>query len=76
MYLYKMALKNGSIYIIKSKKNINEILEGLTFYEWGDFVLAEPMNIYVKDKVIKNNIIMVKSDHVVSFEYYVSNPIF
>ena len=74
MYLYKMTLINGSIYFIKSKEMINKLLEEIELYEWRDYLLAEPTIMYIKDKCIKNNIVMVKSKNVTSIEYYVGDP--
>jgi len=74
MYLYKITLTNGSVYAIKSKEMINRLLEQIEFYEWRDYLLAEPTTIYVGDKVVKNNIVMIKSDTISSIDYYVNNP--
>lgn len=74
MYLYKITLTNGNIFIIKSKEMINALLEKIEFYEWKDYLLAERTTMYVGDKAVKNNIVMIKSDTISSIEYYVSNP--
>ena len=74
MYLYKITLTNGNIFIIKSKEMINALLEKIEFYEWKDYLLAERTIMYVGDKAVKNNIVMIKSDTISSIEYYVSNP--
>ena len=74
MYLYKITLTNGNIFIVKSKEMINGLLEKIEFYEWKDYLLAERTIMYVGDKAVKNNIVMIKSDTISSIEYYVSNP--
>lgn len=74
MYLYKITLTNGNIFIIKSKEMINALLEKIEFYEWKDYLLAERTTMYVGDKAIKNNIVMIKSDTISSIEYYAGNP--
>ena len=74
MYLYKIILTNGNIFIVKSKEMINALLEKIEFYEWNDYLLAERTTMYVGDKAVKNNIVMIKSDTISSIEYYVSNP--
>ena len=53
---------------------INKLLEEIELYEWRDYLLAEPTIMYIKDKCIKNNIVMVKSKNVTSIEYYVGDP--
>lgn len=76
MYLYKITLTNGNMFIVKSKKMINKLLKEIEIYEWNDYLLAEKTTMYVGDKVIKNNIVMIKSNTITSVEYYVSNPLF
>lgn len=76
MYLYKITLTNGNMFIVKSKNMINRILEEIEIYEWNDYLLAEKTIMYVGDKAVKNNIVMVKSDTIASVECYVSNPTF
>lgn len=73
MYLYKITLTNGNIFIVKNGNMINELLKKIGTYEWRDYLLAEPTTMYVRDKAVKNNIVMIKSDTISSIEYYVSN---
>ena len=54
---------------------INELLEKIETYGWRDYLLAEPTTMYVEDKPVKNNIVMIKSSTISSIEYYVSNTI-
>ena len=74
MYLYKITLTNGNIFIVKNRIMINELLKKIGTYEWRDYLLAEPTTMHVGDKAVKNNIVMIKSDTISSIEYYVSNP--
>lgn len=76
MYLYKITLTNGNMFIVKSKNMINELLEEIEIYEWNDYLLAEKTIMYVDDKTLKNNIVMIKSNTIASVEYYVSNLTF
>ena len=74
MYLYKITLTNGNIFIVKNGNMINDLLKKIGTYEWRDYLLAEPTTMCVGDKAVKNNIVMIKSDTISSIEYYVSNP--
>ena len=71
MYLYTLGLKNGDIYLVKSRETIDKILEDLDTYTWNDYVLAENrLAGYIGEKAVKNNVVVVKSDEVVTVGLY------
>lgn len=71
MYLYTLGLKNGDIYLIKSGETIDKILEDLDTYTWNDYILAENrLAGYIGEKAVKNNVVVVKSDEVVTVSLY------
>ena len=73
MCFYKIELKNGSSYIVKSKKTNMELLNLLFKHDWFDFLLATPNVVYVGHERIENNVVMIRTSEVASLEYYIAN---
>lgn len=74
MYIYKIEVKSGVSYIVKSKKTNMELLNLITCNEWLDYVLAAPSVMYIDTARVESNVVMIKSSEIVSLNYYVDNP--
>ena len=73
MIFYKIELKSGSSYIVKSEKTNMELLSLLFKNDWFDFLLAVPNVVYAGHERIENNVVMIKTSEVASLEYYIAN---
>ena len=71
MNYFKICLKSGHSYIVKSEKTNIELLRLITENEWYDYTLAEQGVVYTGNKRTLYNTITIKSSEIVSIEYYI-----